>query len=201
MKSKFYILPGWGHKFTDQSYQILIKKIEDNYDIIPVETGLMDEKYVFGDRLFSQVVTEVKKQVNEPAGKDVIFGFSVGATLAYQLATQIKFRLAVVCSVSPILGDDIYLTNKEEIKVFSPIQIEDLKSLDYGRPLTPLSIYYGSREVQQIKDRSKKLHSKYGGALFEVKNGEHELSPEYVDTIITGIQKTEDNSKRKGEID
>mgnify|MGYP001611063893 CR=1 FL=1 len=181
MKPKLYIIPGWGEKITGKNYQDLIESITGHYKVVPIKLNLVNKKYVFGEtQLFSKVVEKARDQIQGSPAKDMILGFSVGASVAYELATQIKFRLAIICSISPIFGKDLSSLPPEKVSDLTSAQFEELTAMNYRAPLSPIVLFYGSSEPVEVIKRSKKLHRDFGGTLISIPNGQHKLHGNYL---------------------
>jgi len=178
IKRKLYIIPGHGDKIINRNYRNLIRSVGGGFAVVPI-------KYTFSKQhSFSKVVERVKKQIPEDCSQDIIFGFSTGALIAYQLSSQIKFHLVLVCSISSILNKDLLLYPKKEVeKIFSDAQIKELSGMKYARPISPFVLFYGTSETSEVIKRTKKLHTDFGGDLIPVVKAEHKLSENYVNTI------------------
>ncbi len=177
-KTKLYIIPGWGEKITGKNYQNLINSVKDKYTVIPVE-------YISAEnQSLSENIKQARSQIIKPSSKDIILGFSVGALIAYQLASKIKFKLAVICSISSVLEKDLLLYPKKEVeKIFNPAQIKELNKMSYGHPISPIILFYGALETPQVIKRSQKLHKRLGGNLISVGKCQHQLSGDYLEAV------------------
>jgi len=177
-KQKLYIIPGWGEKITGKNYQNLINSAREKYTVVPVE-------YIsVKGRLFSENIKQAKSQIIGLASDDVVLGFSNGALIAYQLTTQIKFKLAIICSISAILDKDLLLyPKKERDKIFTTAEIRELNKITYRRPISPIVIFYGSLETSETIKRSKKLHEQFGGTLVSIGKYNHRLTGDYLEAV------------------
>ncbi len=182
IKPKFYIIPGWGGKIHSRSYQSLIRSVKGRYVVVPVELSLTDKQYLFGkNRQFSEILKKAKQQIKKGSSKDAIFGFSIGALIAYKLATKIKFKQVIICSISPILDEDLSLyPPKEVVKIFTPEQVKELNKIKYGKPKGKTAIFYGTLESKECIERSKRLPS---DIVTPIKNTKHSLTSNYLKAV------------------
>lgn len=177
-KPKLYIILGWGEKFTKKNYKNLVHFARGKYAVVPIKSSFSKKK------LFSENIEEAKNQMVDVSFQDVILGFSIGALVAYQLASQFKFKKAVICSMSAILDKDLsFYSKKDQGKAFSEEQIKEFNKMKYGRPISPLVIFYGALEGSEVAERSKKLYKKYGGNLISIEKGKHRLIGDYLEMV------------------
>lgn len=187
IKPKLYILLGWGEKITQRNYQSIIKSVSSKFTVVPITLPLFDREYVFTKKsLFGVYLSKANKQIKKPAQTDVILGFSIGALIAYKLATKIKFKKAVICSISPILEKDLNLyPPKEVVRAFTTKQIKELNKTSYDTSISPISIVYGSLEGKECIKRSKALNeiNKNLSFLKSVRGSKHRLDGDYLNFV------------------
>lgn len=156
---KLYIYKGLEHK--DNEYKWLTKAVENLYDIEFKRYNLLRDS--FEDL--------IKEDLEE---NSVVFGFSIGALIAYKLKTQIS--LGLYCSPTPIL--DGSNSQKKDI-IEKSIGIENsnyIQSLKYSSPnAKKFYIFYGDQE--QWHD-IEKFHPQY------IKDSGHELTENYKNKIV-----------------
>ena len=183
--NKLYLILGFQENIKNSHYQDLIKSVENYYEVVPIELGLIDLVYTFGkDKTFAEVIARAKNQIIGDISKDIILGFSIGGLVAYQLSTKIKFKKVIVCSICSILEGDLNLYPQEEAnKIFTSKQIKEISSLKYEAPLSPLVLFFGIKETKQVIRRSKILNKKFGGAIFKIKGTGHDLSGKYLEEV------------------
>lgn len=181
MKPKVYILPGWGDRVTDPNYKRIIKYASAKYDFVPLKVATRNRKYSFGsDKSIYEILDNIEKQIIKPCSEDVLLGFSVGALEAFLISRRLKFGKLILCSMSPILGKDLLLYKQKEIKDISSLQYKELRELDYSKLKTEnVTVFYGSKEYEPLKNRSKTLGKRKGYKLAEIEGGEHELDEVY----------------------
>ena len=174
-----YIIPGWGEKITRKNYQMIISSVDSKYNIVPIE--YTSKKGI----LFSDIVTQCKNQINKQTSKDTILGFSVGALIAFQLSSKIKFKKSILCSVSALFENDINLYPKSEVdKIFTKAEVDNMKKLKYEKPLSSFVLLHGTLETKELIKRSQKIHQKFGGTLISIANYDHSLNKEYLKQTI-----------------
>ena len=177
--TKLYLITGLGEKITDQNYKDFITSLEGKYVVIPVDLGLDNSPYTFGEML-----AKARAQIVDNTPDDVIMGFSIGALIAYQLATEIKFSKAIICSICSILDGDLDFYPAEEVKkIFTDKQIRDLLSSQYGRPLGLTTLLYGANETKEVIARSKKLAKQFEVLLVEINGAGHNFSGQYLQSV------------------
>lgn len=182
MQKKVYFIPGWGEtkkfKYSDK----LIKAIRKGYRVIPID-------YVSkrGTTL-SKNIELILKQIKKPTSKDILIGFSMGALFAYILSTRMKFKKVIICSISPVLENDLDIYPKKEIsKIFSPTEIKELRRLKYTEPKNVSTYMCGDKEKKETIDKTRWLAKKFKGNLIIVKNTKHELGDKYIKQIMAQL--------------
>ena len=177
-KPTLYIVPGWGEKISQRNYKKLIATARAKYKVVPIT-------YSYSKKvLLSKNIAKVKNYIKKPSKNDVIMGFSFGALIVYQIAGEMKFKQVFICSISPVVGGDLNLYPQKEVKkVFSEEQAKEQNKIKYKKPISPVTMFYGTKETKQLIFRSKALHKKYGGKLISIVSQHHELSSGYLDLI------------------
>ncbi|HEY4503986.1 MAG TPA: hypothetical protein VJJ28_02665 [Candidatus Paceibacterota bacterium] len=185
-KRKLYILPGWGHRLSDKNYQELISiAVAKQYQIVSLKVSTRNRKYSLGsEKGFLEIIEKIKNQIIRPCSNDTILGFSVGAIQAYGIAIYLKMHHVILCSMSPILGDDLSFYSKREVADLSKIQYAEMSKINYP-PLTSkkATLFYGEKESDILKKRSIILGKRKGYKTIEIKNCGHELSKIYLEQI------------------
>ncbi|MEK7610673.1 MAG: hypothetical protein AAB468_02895 [Patescibacteria group bacterium] len=183
--TKLYLITGLGEKNTDQNYKDFITSLEGKYVVIPVDLGLDNSPYTFGENgSFGEMLAKARAQIVDNTPDDVIMGFSIGALITYQLATEIKFSKAIICSICSILDGDLDFYPAEEVKkIFTDKQIRDLLSSQYGRPLGLTTLLYGANETKEVIARSKKLAKQFEVLLVEISGAGHNFSGQYLQSV------------------
>ncbi len=183
---KFYVIPAYGETARNKKYKQLITEAERRkYEVI-----------VLNLQIKGKLLSSLTKQGIEKIGTDtncVIFGFSIGALIAYNISTIIPVKKIILASTSPALGPDIKNLWKKMIKDFSKKTVEELKKLHYKKSLAKEIVFlYGDKErghEDYLIERTKKLYKTYRGKkeLVVVKDTNHELASDYIKEIIKRI--------------
>lgn len=184
-KLKLYILPGWGDRVTDPNYQRIIKHASKKYDFVPLKVATRNRKYAFGsDKSIYEILDNIEKQIIKPCSEDILLGFSVGALEAFLISRKLKFGKLILCSMSPILGKDILLYNKNEIKDISLQQYKELQKIGYMKIKSKsVVLFYGSKEHEFVKNRSKVLGKRNGYKAIEIEGATHDLNEVYFNVL------------------
>lgn len=185
-KPRFYILPGWGHRITDESYKKLISfAIAKGYEVPSLRISTRDRKYSLGSaKSLGEIIQKIEKQIARPCSEDTILGFSIGALQTYLVAQHLTMKHVILCSMSPILGADLQSYSKKEVRDLSPTQYKEMSRVDYS-PLATLKVtlLYGEKESDVLKKRSIQLGGRKGFTSIEVKGADHELNRTYLNAI------------------
>ncbi|MCC7436412.1 hypothetical protein IT402_00860 [Candidatus Nomurabacteria bacterium] len=177
-KPKLYIIPGWGEKITMKGYKGIVSFTKERYEVVPL--NFISKKGL----LFSENIKIVDRQINKVSSKDIILGFSAGALIAYKMSVKFKFKLAIICSISAIIENDLSMYPKKEVdKIFTKSEINDLNKIKYGKAKSKTIFIIGSNESKEVISRSKKLYEKNNSTLIYIGNQGHSFSGKYVDRV------------------
>ena len=136
------------------------------------------------EKSIDKILGKIEKQIKKPYSNDTIIGFSIGALQAYLLARKIKFNKLILCSISPILGQDLLLWKKKDLIDISPIQYKEMKKLPYPPLATKkIMLFYGGKEHPIVKNRVKKLGERKGYRVIEIKNAAHDFNDIYIKAV------------------
>ena len=185
MKKRIFFIPGLGETARLKHSQEFIDLVKREYEVVSIILPY-DKQFIFGrNSLFSDLVYKIKKEVlsHKPKSSDIIVGFSLGALFAYVLATEIKFKKALICSISAVLGEDTKLFTKTEMKFFTKEQLKELPKLKYKKPITEIIYFSASKEMNEMTQRPKKLHELYGGLNVSIGKWGHKFSGPYIKAV------------------
>lgn len=175
---KLYIIPGWGETIRFKQPREFIDWASKKYEIVPVR--YVSKKGI----LLSENLKIIREQVKKPTNKSVIFGFSMGALFAYILASEIKFEKAIICSISPVLENDLdFYKIKDVRKIFTDRVIKELKTWKYKKLKCPAVFMCGDKEGEEEIFRTKKLYEKNTGKIIIIKNQIHSLDGVYLEKV------------------
>ena len=186
LSKKIYILPGWGHLLSDEGYKKLLEITSvRGYTLQPLDFNTRNpERSLGGDELFSDLIKRLSTQIPDPCDEDIILGFSIGALIAYKLSGKRRFSQAIICSMSPCLGNDLRILPREETVDFSEAQYQEMVQMEYGKSIsTKITFLYGSKETTDLKERSIDLGKQNHSTSIEISNADHELDDIYVEKI------------------
>ncbi|NCU28603.1 MAG: hypothetical protein EOM85_02960 [Candidatus Moranbacteria bacterium] len=177
-KQKLYIIPGWGETPRFKNSRELIDIVSEKYKVVPI-------RYVSKkEALLSENLKIVRDQLKSPTNKSIILGFSMGALFAYILASEIKFEKVIVCSISPILENDLDFYAPEDVhKLFTDREIKEFKRWKYKKIKCPAIFMCGDKEGEEETFRTKELHKKNGGKIVIIKGQTHKLNKKYLREI------------------
>ncbi len=178
---KLYIIPAYEETVKDQGYpQIITAAKKKKYKIVVMNLQIKNKSL---DDLVNKALEIIGGEIDS-----VIFGFSIGALIAFCISKKIPIRKGLFCSISPILGRDAVRDFKINQKYFGIKTAKELKKIDYGITLSREPIFIcGDKESKKLVNRTKKIHAKNGGKLIMVKNNNHELTKNYTDQIIKNL--------------
>ncbi len=159
--NKFYIIPGYGETTRRKEYQLL-KKIAQRkgYSVIPKNPN------------WKQPITEQIFPVESDA---ILFGFSMGAILAYAIALEYPCKKIILASMTP---SDFFSSPLLKQALGSKM-VKDLKKIDFKKKKskTKLIRLYGEKEV---KDFPIGISFKVD---YLIPNSHHELTKEYLKEV------------------
>lgn len=178
MTKKIYFIPGWGEtkkfKYTEKIIKTLGKKRE------VVTLGYVSKKGTAPSKNIKIILEQLKK----PVSKDILVGFSMGALYAYIISAQIKFGKVIICSISPVLKNDLDKYSKKEVSlVFSKKEIDEFRQTKYIKPKSPTIFVCGDKEKEETIEKTKWLAKKFKSKLVVVTNTDHDLNNKYIKTI------------------
>jgi len=160
--TSFYIIPGYGEKKKDYSW--LISEASKKYDVKFLDLQLKNNS-----------LQELSRTKIEP--NSIVFGFSVGALIAYKLKTPVT--KGIYCSMSDILGSDAKKEFKHLVDFFGEKTAKELQRMKYSKPKVRKSFFfYGDKEmsedlnkigkIQVVKNTGHKFNKNYRKAVLEV---------------------------------
>ncbi len=157
MKKILYIIPGWGETCRRKPYQSLRKIAEKKgYEVI--------FKNVNWNQPLSPQIFPVTKN-------DIIFGFSLGAVLAWLVAQDYKCRHIILASMTPNYSWKGKKIKKDLVSMLGSKFVNDIiKNLDSKHQAKKQTIMYGD------------LEEELGDII--IPNTEHELSKNYLKEIV-----------------
>lgn len=156
MKKILYIIPGWEDACSQASYQKLAKTAEDlGYEVFLKD---VDWKKPLSEQIFS-----VEKGA-------VVFGFSLGAILAWFVAQQYQIKHLILASMTPHYSfSDVEI--KQALIDLAGVRFVDdvIKNLETKHQAEKQTMLYGDKEGEL--------------ADILVANTEHELNDRYISEI------------------
>lgn len=159
----FYIIPGYGQKKKD--YQWLISEASKKYAVKFLDLQLKNNS-----------LRELSKTKIEP--NSIVFGFSVGALIAYKLKTPVA--KGIYCSMSDILGGDAKKAFKHLVDFFGKETAEELQKMRYGKPKAKkVFLFYGDKEASESLNKIGKIKI--------IKNTGHKFTKNYKEAILKVI--------------
>lgn len=186
IKRKLYILPEWGGRLTDKNYRKLISIARSKrYEIVPVKISTRNRKYSLGSKeSLAKITQKIKEQIIKPCSNDTLFGFSIGALQAYQVARYLNIGHVILCSISPILGSDLLSYPKNEVTDLSLSQYKEMSKMNYATLVSKkISLLYGDKESEILKNRCIRLGTRKRYTAIEIKNAGHILDEIYLRAV------------------
>lgn len=161
--TNFYIIPGYGEKKKD--YNWLISKASKKYDVKFLDLHLKNNS-----------LRELSTTKIEP--NSVVFGFSIGALIAYKLKTPVA--KGIYCSMSDILGSDASKAFKHIVSFFGKETAEELQKMRYGKPKAKkVFMFCGDKEVSEDPEKFGKIKI--------IKNTGHKFTKNYKEAVLEVI--------------
>ncbi len=175
---KLYIIPALEETLRNQGYkQLVVGAKKKGYEAVVLNLQLRRNES------FSELVEEGVKIIKDT--HCVIFGFSIGALIAYCISTKLPIKKVILCSTSPALGKDVEHIIKTANQYFGKKTVTELRKTTYKKSLAKKSIFLcGEKESDYLVDRTKKLCKKNNGELVIIKNNIHQLTPAYISEIL-----------------
>lgn len=157
MKNNLYIIPGYEETCRRKPYQLLAKKArEKGYNV------------VYKNVNWKQKLSEQTFPVSEG---DVIFGFSLGAVLAWLIAQDYKCKHIILASMTPHHSWSDKKIKKALVDLLGIKFVNDvIKKLDSKHQAKKQTIMYGDLEEE-------------AGDILVAKT-EHELTENYIKKIV-----------------
>lgn len=156
----FYIIPGYGEK--KKNYDWLISKVSKKYEVKFLDLKLKNNS-----------LKELAKTKIEP--NSIVFGFSVGALIAYKFKTPVT--KGIYCSMSDILGSDATKTFKHIVSFFGKETAEELRKMRYGKSKAQkVFLFCGDKEKSERLDKL--------GKFIIIKNTGHEFTKNYKEAVL-----------------
>jgi len=183
-RPKLYILPGWGDRTTDPAYRRIISWAS-KYEFVPLRFATRNRKHALGStKSLTEIVADLRNQIGTNTSHDMIFGFSIGALLAYLLAQKILFGKVIICSISPTLGPDLKTYPLKEVRKAFPAHYKEMGKMGYSKLASKnVVLLYGEKEQAILKKRSIKIAKRQRFKFVEIKGGEHILNNAYLGAI------------------
>lgn len=176
-KNKIFIFPGWGQNLDD--YKKVISVFSDRYEVGKFEWNTMNEKYSLGgEESALGMVDNICSQIHMDTN-DIIIGFSIGAIIANMVAFKKNAKKVILCSY-PNISFEIKNLPREQMSDITDQQLQEIKDI---LPIKGSMLLYGDGESEDLKE----LSLKFGGV--EVNDTGHELSNNYIDAIISAVEK------------
>lgn len=166
---KLYIFPGLGE--TKKDYEWLISKAEKKYSVIFLNLD-------FNNNSFDEL-KKIKLEKNS-----TVFGFSIGALVAYKNVNKIK--KGIYCSISNILGKDTIGKEKIIANIFNNSILEEFKKEKYNKPKAKEYIIFCGEKELDLKTELDRSITKIKN--FEmIQNTGHVLNARYRKKILENI--------------
>lgn len=156
MNKKIYIIPGWQETCRRKQYQKLKQALKQKgYNVIL--------KNIDWNQKLSKQIFEIEKE-------SILFGFSMGAILAYLIAQKYKCKLVILASMTPMRhfkgGDQENIL----IDVIGKEIVLDIKKHLESKIKTKKVLMYGDKENEK--------------ADVVIKNTDHQISDNYIKEIL-----------------
>lgn len=164
-----YVIPAFGDTGKEKHYQVAPKYKVLN---LQVKKGVK----------FSDLVNKAVKILTP---NDTVFGFSMGALIAYCAVSKVPVKKAVIASISPYLDKDYLIIRKPYPiafdRQFGEIFINSIKNIKYTKSIAKeIFFLYGEEEHILLIKRVKKLSK---NKATEIKRTGHELNKRYIKSI------------------
>jgi len=198
MQKTVYIIPGWTEVASQKRYKksiSLFKRL--GFNVIEV-------KIEWKNKVMSDYVNQFLAM--KPKRGSYIFGFSLGAMIAFISANRVKPKTMILCSLSPYFKEDLARSRQIYGKIFDKYfkkrDTDDLKRHSFSkianRVKCKVIIFAGDKEdlykgkytpnvILRAKEAKKMVRN---SRLIIVRNGKHDISqPQYHNAIKKVIYK------------
>lgn len=173
MKKTLYVLPGFGETTKDKPYrQIATFARSAGYEVVmysPQWSRAVPSDWLAG---FQSILPL------NPVGKATVFGFSFGAYVALNAATQFKFDRVIACSAPPFFHADIPDIDDDTREFLGKRRMADLEKYKFPAQLkTHLTLMNGAEEDAEDIEKSGGYFTQWSGKKKRVlvERAEHDL--------------------------
>ena len=186
MTKTLYVLPGFGETTKDKPYrQIAAFARSAGYEVVmytPKWSRAVPSDWLAG----FQAVLPTK-----PTGKATVFGFSFGAYVALNAATQFSFDRIIACSIPPFFKADIPDIDAGTRTFLGLRRMADLKKYSFPKQLmTHLTLMNGAEEDAEDIEKSDGYYAQWSGKKKRVlvDRAEHDLETgDYLESIKAAL--------------
>ncbi len=190
-KQLLYIIPGWGDRLSDPAYRELIKRAKEvGYCVKLLSTPKLDGRFILGSsRGFRECVERIVDQLERPYSLVTLLGFSIGATLAHEIASLVPIGRVILGSMRPYLSKDLLRYSRPEVlKILSPSQYLEMANIDYGKLRAKEAVVlYGDSEDRLVRQRSCAVAKENRAKRIEVKGADHFLDRDYMEVLSSTL--------------
>ncbi|MFA7314868.1 MAG: hypothetical protein WC025_02960 [Candidatus Magasanikbacteria bacterium] len=184
MNKIVYIIPGFGQQTKMSGYNKLLKFFKTKkFKVVSV-------KISWKNKVMSNYIDEFSKQLTHQKEDEVyLFGFSLGAMIAFISAEKINPKVLLLASLSPYFKEDLKFVRESWKNFLGKKRIEDFKNFSFTKLAKKIDcktfLFAGETEVKElfrrVEDANKNLkHSE----LFIIKNTKHDISQkEYLNKL------------------
>jgi esterase/lipase len=176
MNKIVYIIPG----FHGSAKMIRYKRIIAEFRKRGFKTSPI--KITWDRRVMSDYVAEFLKQIHHNKNDKVyIFGFSLGAMIAFIVAKQVKPKALVLCSLSPFFEEDLRFVKKSWKKYLGKNRLKDFEKFSFEKIAKRNKKYkayllVGEKEDKTLSQKVKKAHQALcKSEVVIIKNAKHNI--------------------------
>lgn len=183
MKTKVYILPGFGDQASSNMYKNVVNYFSTNAscELIPLHW-----KYNSVGNYLGEILSYVTIRSDE---KIILFGFSFGALLALMVSSIIHPDKLFLCSLSPFFREDITKNKQAIVNTLGKKRSEFLQHISFKRIAEgvscPVDLFVGEQESPTVIKRAGEVHLRLRrSTLFIVRQADHNLLNESYDNML-----------------
>lgn len=184
MKPRLLLIPGFGEPATDAPYPTLRKKLEHKFQV-----SIHTPRWSYATA--SMWLRDLEKSLNafETAHVTVV-SFSLGAYITLLASEAHPFKKIILCSLSPFFKEQMPKMPKGARVFFGKRRVLDFSTHSIPKTIkSPAIFLFGSEDWDMGIEEARKLSKKYGGTFDIIEGAHHELTPEYIEKIVTFVER------------
>lgn len=180
MKKIAFIIPGFGFSGKEKEYQEIAEFFKEKN----IEASIVEIEWK--RRVHSQYVEQAFEQIQKQSDKNdeiCLLGFSFGAMIALDLASKMKLKNLILCSLSPFFREDMSQIKQWWKNYHGKKRCTEFEKLSFANLARKINckafILAGDKEGIEVECRAKDAHKKIAKSELVFLGGvKHDISDE-----------------------